>query len=124
MMYATHIIIAITAYLGLIVLGLPLSFDLGFAALIAGSIFPDIDHPHSLVSNFNVVTQFLSRGVERYSEHRKIVHSLIGAIVTTVIITVIALYFHLPLVFIFGFFFGYIMHLAADSLNPSGVGWL
>jgi len=124
MTYITHIVIAIAAYFGLIAIGVPLYLDLSFLALIAGSIFPDIDHPRSFVSNFNIFTNILSRQVTKYTVHRRFMHSILAAALSTAAIAALIVFLSLPLVTIFGFFFGYIMHLVGDTMTKSGIAWL
>ncbi|RLF41257.1 MAG: hypothetical protein DRN21_00550 [Thermoplasmata archaeon] len=101
MMYFTHIVIALTAYFGLIAIGFPLTLDLGFLAVILGSVFPDIDHPNSFISNFDI-TRPLSKAITSIDTHRGFMHSLLGAIIFTVIITPIVVWLNFPLVV--GFF--------------------
>lgn len=94
----------------------------GFAML--GSLLPDFDHPKSFISTLNSSIQFLSRHVSRIVLHRGIFHTLLAAMMAFIATTSLALYFDASLLYPFFLFVGYISHLAADSLNPTGVRWL
>jgi inner membrane protein len=94
----------------------------GFAML--GSLLPDLDHPKSLISTLNPSIQFLSRHISRVVLHRGIFHTLFAAMMVFIAMTLLALYFDVSLLYPFFLFVGYISHLAADSLNPTGVRWL
>ena len=94
----------------------------GFAIL--GSLLPDFDHPKSLISKINPMAQFVSRGISKLTPHRKHLHTLIAAVVAFIVTALLALYFSASLLYPFFLFIGYISHLAADSLNPTGIQWL
>jgi len=91
---------------------------------ILGSLLPDFDHPKSLISKINPMTQFVSRGISKLTPHRKYLHTLIAAVVAFIVTALLALYFSASLLYPFFLFIGYISHLAADSLNPTGIQWL
>lgn len=86
-----------------------------------GSIFPDIDHPRSLISRG--YWSILSVAIQKTTRHRGWTHSLFGAGVFTGFILLILWYLKANPFLSFGFFLGYISHLISDSLNPTGVNW-
>ncbi|MEM0332025.1 MAG: metal-dependent hydrolase [Archaeoglobaceae archaeon] len=91
-----------------------------FTALI-GSLLPDVDHPKSYINRkswgifYRVVLQ---------STHRGWMHSLFGAFIFTLISTLVFFYLCWDMLYSMVFLFGYLSHLLADSLNPTGVNWL
>ena len=95
-----------------------------YAAVIAAvaALVPDLDHPRGYLSRGNWA--IISIAIRRTTEHRGWTHSLIGAVIFTVISIVIFWYFHAKLLYAFPFFVGYLSHLLSDSLNPTGVKWL
>jgi inner membrane protein len=119
----THLVFAATVYLLFRRFGFYSGFDLPFAALLLGSVFPDIDHPRGLVSQMNLFRDF-SRVLRTAVTHRGFMHSFFAALVFLVLGVGVTLYFGLGVYIALGFFFGYLLHLVADSLNPSGIRWL
>lgn len=101
----THILIGVSVY------SLFFPFDLSLVlAVVLGSLFPDIDIATSKLGKYNPLTPFM--------KHRGRMHTLL-------ILGLIAL----PLSQINtsmakGFFFGYLMHLVADTFTPRGIMWL
>jgi len=94
-----------------------------YALILAlfGSVFPDIDHPRSLISRG--YWSVLSTAIRKTTGHRGWTHSLFGAGLFTGILLLILWYFKASLFLALGFFLGYISHLISDSLNPTGVNW-
>lgn len=113
-----------------ILFALPLYFGFGngnlvfLGSAIFGSLLPDIDHPMSFVSTLHPSIQFLSRHISEELGHRTFFHSLFAAIIFLLAATILALYFKGSLLYPLFFFAGYISHLAADSLNRTGIQWL
>ncbi len=92
-----------------------------FAALI-GSLFPDVDHPKSYI---NRKSWGLFYKAVLQSTHRGWTHSLFGAFIFTLISAMVFFYILCcDTLYSMLFLFGYLSHLLADSLNPTGVNWL
>ena len=98
------------------------------SAAAAGSLFPDIDHGESKISNTNFATKILANLFERILRHR-------GPIHTPVVGTALSLFIGLSLssakvssdtvcALTAGFASGFASHLILDSLNPGGIMWL
>jgi inner membrane protein len=77
--------------------------------IIVGSLLPDIDTPFSKLGKYNVFAAIML--------HRGITHSLLA----TGIIAAIGLLISPIMVWVA---VGYLSHLLADSLTPSGIRWL
>lgn len=80
------------------------------AGIIIGSLLPDIDTPYSLLGRYNPFSYV--------TEHRGFTHTLPGMGVFSLFVYVVFDDF------VYGFIFGYILHLVADSLTPMGIMWL
>ncbi len=126
MRHTTHVLFAIVIITAIYELLPPLKgfipYPYALLAAMFGSLFPDIDHPHSYISRG--YWEFLSRVVTATTEHRGWTHSIFGAVVFTIAAAVVLWYFQGDVRVSLGFMFGYISHLLSDSLNPSGVNWL
>lgn len=79
--------------------------------IVLGSLLPDIDHPGSKLGRY-------AYPVSSVVQHRGFTHSLIAALILPLPAILISTRYYLPLVA------GYLLHLLADTLNPSGVMWL
>ncbi|UZE93763.1 MAG: metal-dependent hydrolase [Candidatus Pacearchaeota archaeon] len=122
MMFRTHILFALFFYLLFITI-FPIQFSIIFTLVLCfGAILPDIDSPRSYV-NRNYLLGF-GRGVAAFSKHRGFWHSIYGLLIFFVISFVIVYFINAPLIFSIALPIGYFMHLAADSLNISGIKWL
>jgi inner membrane protein len=109
-----------TFYLLPRLLRVPVTVDLTFLAVLLGSLFPDIDHPNALLP-----THFSPfKHVSDFTDHRGIVHSLIGSIALWLAALAISLYIGFGVLVAFGFWFGYVTHLVADSMTKSGISWV
>lgn len=111
----THIVIGLTLTVGA---GILLEFNLveyAIAAIysVSGSLLPDIDHPGSLAGQ---LCPFLSIPINRKFGHRSITHSLVSLLVFTIVTICIG-----TLDAAIGLFCGYLGHIIADMLTPSGV---
>jgi inner membrane protein len=91
----------------------------------AAALLPDLDDPHSKLGRLVAPASW---AVKVTVGHRGPLHSLLGAVVVTLLAAFVLrfwcsysyVYDHLvPLVLA-----GYISHLVMDSLNPQGVPWL
>jgi inner membrane protein len=93
--------------------GLDPAEPVALSAALAGSLLPDIDHPHSWAGRkFRAISVPLSAVVG----HRGITHSLLAVIAGIAALAALGLDQPMaPLVV------GYLSHLAADGLTPSGV---
>ena len=78
-----------------------------------GAIFPDIDHPDSIVSK---KAPFVSKIVTRFVKHRTITHDIL----VYAVILVLMLVFKAPFV-LFGFPVGCISHLFLDGFTVNGL---
>lgn len=81
--------------------------------LLAGALLPDIDAENSIVGR-------KIKPLSRLLEHRGITHSLSGMVVFVAIMQVL-LYVTGIETSILAFMLGYLSHLVADSMTPSGV---
>ncbi|MCL6500517.1 MAG: metal-dependent hydrolase [Candidatus Pacearchaeota archaeon] len=120
-MFRTHILFALFFYI-LTVQLFALNFSIIFAAVLAfGAILPDIDSPSSFVNRKYLFG--IGKGIAAFSEHRGFFHSVFGILIC-VVISIIAFYFlRFSFVYALALPLGYFMHLAADSLNVSGIKW-
>lgn len=89
-----------------------------------GSIIPDIDHPKAFVSRAHWMLHGASHLLNIAVHHRGITHSLAALAAITGMV-----YYGLPglgldAALAVPFAVGYLSHLLADSLNPTGVKWL
>ena len=101
----THIIVALWIYF------LAYGFDpYHMSAILVGSLIPDIDTRYSILGRYNIFSYFM--------KHRGVTHTLVGmAMFSWVIYRIFG-------DFVWGFVFGYAMHLLMDSLTPMGIMWL
>jgi inner membrane protein len=93
------------------------------AAAAIGSLLPDIDHPSSTLSNLSPLTKTSSVVMNCVTHHRGATHSLAAL----GIITYLAATFGTQIGYYYAamaFAFGYLLHLAADSLTHAGIPWL
>lgn len=86
-----------------------------------GALVPDLDHPNGYISKGN--WEFLSIAVRKTTTHRGWTHSILGAVLFTLLSGTVFLLFKISLFYTIPFFIGYISHLISDSLNPTGVNW-
>jgi inner membrane protein len=104
--------------------------DLRTAAISAGiagvaALLPDLDDPHSKLGR---VVAPASWAVQVTVGHRGPLHSVLGAMVITLLAVIVLrfcyapvyVYNHLALLILSGYF----SHLVMDTLNPQGVPWL
>ena len=120
MQYRTHVTTTLAITLPLMVATNTLSFvSLGAVAL--GTVFPDIDEPHSWIG---ARTRGISDLIHTFFGHRGITHSLVGltlAFLTVLLMTTLTSFNLMTGLF---FVFGYGLHLIEDSFSKSGVKWL
>jgi len=86
-----------------------------FLASFLGSLFPDIDSPHSLISSF------LRFNVSKFLRHRGFTHTFFCLICVTVLSLITANCFSISFQYVLCFSVGYFSHLIADSFTVSGV---
>jgi inner membrane protein len=84
-------------------------FVLGFVLL--GSVFVDVDSYKSRAGN-----RWWVRPLQWMTRHRGILHSLVGAVVLSLVVGVFSRWAG------FGFFVGYVSHLVLDCFTRMGVG--
>lgn len=122
MMFRTHILFAVFFYIVAIKL-FSLNFSVLFTIILAfGAILPDIDHPKSFVNQKYLFG--VGRGIAIFSSHRGFFHSIFGAIIFFGIALVLIYFLNFSVFYAIALGTGYLLHLAADSLNVSGVKWL
>ena len=118
MRYTTHIAFGSTAVLAIAMFtGRPLALFLGS---IAGSLMPDIDSPDSYIGKRIPILPDL---IYNIWGHRTITHSLY-VVLAIGIFTLMLPFLNIKMMyqgFFHGFWFGYVFHILADCLNPSGV---
>jgi len=125
MIGTTHVAFALLCYYVIAHLaGLPFDVPMVFTFLIIGSLLPDIDHPRGFLARQSYLFRRASRGVGKFIRHRGIVHSLLAALIATAIVWVIAIFCCWETLAVACFSLGFVSHLAADSLNPTGIKWL
>jgi len=125
MMGTTHAAFALLCYYVIAYFaGLPFDDPMALTLLIVGSLLPDIDHPRGFLARQSYLFRRTSRGIGKFVAHRGIVHSFLAAVVATTIVWVIAISYNLEVLAVACFSLGFISHLAADSLNPTGIKWL
>ncbi len=123
-MGTTHLALAACLYLGLRTIGIDVSVDLVFMAVLIGSVFPDIDHPRSSIAQQSYLMKGISRAVFILSEHRGVVHSLLASLLLTAFLYSLLAEAGLGGTIALGFLFGYLTHLVGDSMTKGGVRWL
>jgi inner membrane protein len=121
MMFRTHILFALLFYI--LVLKV---FSIGFLPVFAlvlcfGSILPDIDSPSSFVNKKYLLG--IGNAVSAFSTHRGFFHSIFGALLFMIICFLLGLWLKFSAIYILALGAGYILHLAADSFNVSGIKW-
>ena len=79
--------------------------------IVIGSLLPDIDHPSSKLGRY-------AYPLSAVVQHRGFTHSLISSLILPLPAILISTRYYYALVV------GYLLHLLADTLNPSGVMWL
>lgn len=86
----------------------------GFGGIIMaalGSLLPDIDHPDSMLGKKIPIARLFNM------EHRGWTHSLLGLGIFSAILALFSIG-SVP-----GMALGYMLHLFADSMTPTGVAW-
>lgn len=84
-----------------------------FFLLLLGSVFPDIDEPHSKINQWSGI---VGRIITFFFQHRTIFHSLfLHVIIFFGIQYVIGTYYASAV------FLGYLAHILGDSMTPMGV---
>jgi inner membrane protein len=125
MLWRTHFLAGAAA--GLLLAGQADLKTMALSASIAGvaALLSDLDDPHSKLGRLVAPASWV---VKVTVGHRGPLHSLLGAMVMTLLAAFVLrfwythteVYGHLvPLVLV-----GYLSHLIMDSLNPQGVPWL
>lgn len=114
MMAGSHVVIGAAAWaVAANLSGLPGNAPEALAAAALGALLPDIDHPQSWAGRrMRVISVPLAMIVG----HRGITHSLIAVAAGVIVLAALGFgWMAAPVVV------GYLSHLAADSLTPSGV---
>jgi inner membrane protein len=123
-MATTHLALATCLYLGLRVIGVDMGVDLVLAAVLVGSVFPDIDHPYSSMAQQSLLFEGVSSAVSSLGGHRGVVHSLSACSFLTAALYVFLNRAGFGGAVAWGFGFGYLTHLLGDSMTKSGIKWL
>ena len=120
MMFRTHLLFALFAYIFVIKV-FSLNFSILFALLLCfGTILPDIDSPESYVNKKYLLG--FGKGIAFFSKHRGFWHSIFGLLIFIALATFI-FFINNYFIFVLALPLGYFLHLMADSLNPSGIKW-
>lgn len=121
MMFRTHILFALFFYL-LAIKIFSLNVSIIFAGIMAfGAILPDIDSPSSFV-NRKYLFGF-GKGISLFSKHRGFFHSVYGILIFGLVSIIVIYFIQASWIYMLALPFGYLLHLAADSLNVSGIKW-
>lgn len=121
MQYKTHVVTSLALGLPLIVSSNELT-AINVGALIVGSLLPDIDQPTSFLGKRN---KFVSGVTHKALGHRGGTHSIIGLVITFVLLAFIQGQYmsqnaqYMP----FWLVLGYLLHLIEDSFSKDGVRW-
>lgn len=100
----THIVLAIAIYLSIF------EFNIYALVLVAiGAILPDIDHVRSMLGKYNIFASLM--------KHRGFMHTLPALLLILLLFKVLNINNY------YAIMFGYLTHLLADSLTPSGIMW-
>lgn len=91
-----------------------------------GSDFPDIDHPKN---HLNITLQRLHLGWLLPKKHRGLYHTIWPVIALSFLTYFLfkhatSNFEHVCAIFLFGFTFGYLIHLIIDNFSYQGVLWL
>ncbi len=121
MMFRTHILFALFFYL-LFIKIFSIQVSLIFIGILAfGAILPDVDSPSSFVNRKYLFG--IGKGISLFSEHRGFFHSIYGILITAVVSIIFVYFVKASFIYTLALPLGYFMHLAADSLNVSGIKW-
>jgi len=90
-----------------------------YPAVIVGALLPDIDIENSKISsNLKPIAKIINwLGFK----HRGLTHSLLGGIILNLPFYALYRYDLIPKIIFTGLVIGYLSHLLADMLNPTGV---
>jgi len=119
MMAASHMALGGAAWVVVVKLGgaAPELSAAGMGMAVLGSLLPDIDHPGSAVGRR---LWMISRPLSMLIGHRGLTHSLLAVLAGVAALVLVAPSSDLA-VFVAPLAVGYLSHLAADALTPSGV---
>lgn len=121
MMFRTHILFAFFFYF-LFISIFSINFSIIFALFLCfGAILPDVDSPRSYI-NRNYLFG-IGKGIAIFSKHRGFFHSIFGLLIFFIISIIGVLLINAPPIYSLTLPVGYFLHLAADSLNVSGIKW-
>lgn len=135
MMGRTHIIIGVSYGVALIPTATQNGLtpgQLGFlmCGLVVGSLLPDIDHPHSLISQ---QLPLVGKVISKLTRHRGLFHSVLGVVIMFAWTRWLSIFIADGLSSVIqqadlatrnistGLMLGYILHIFADLLTVSGV---
>jgi len=90
------------------------------AALCLGSLFPDIDEPHSWIGSR---TRGFSDLINKLFGHRGLTHSVFGLLVVFLTMLLLVSIINFPSLIAVYFLLGYVLHLVEDSFSKSGIKW-
>lgn len=124
----THIFFGVLT--GEIIAKAVLHYDLEHSIMLAvsaavGSLFPDIDHPHSPISKSSFGTKAISCGLSRATKHRGPIHTPFFQLVFSMLLLIVLDLFNIEYSgeIVIGFLLGVFSHLILDSFNPTGIMW-
>ena len=110
MLWQTHVTIG--AITGALYAGQGREIFIAAGLSAVGALIPDIDTPNSKLGNITVV----SKGINSIFGHRGAMHSLVGCIFILLLLSAV-----IPKALLLYIGLGYLSHLFADMLNPSGI---
>lgn len=120
MQYRTHLTTSLA--ISLPIMGATGTLSIGsIGALALGTVFPDIDEPHSWIGSR---TRGVSDVIHLIFGHRGLTHSLVGLILAFLTVLLMATLTSFNLMTGMYFVIGYGLHLIEDSFSKSGVKWL
>ncbi len=114
MMAGSHVVVGASAWAGLaLAAGLAPAEPQALAAAALGALLPDIDHPRSWAGRR---LRAISVPLSLLVGHRGVTHSLLAVAGALAVLALLGTGFATAPVAV-----GYLSHLAADALTPSGV---
>lgn len=112
MLFPTHILLGIVFFL--LFKGFLAGNEIILLLLVLlGSLLPDLDSPHSKVSQWSGI---VGKIVSFFFRHRGILHSIVLHLLLFVIISYVFNVFYARALFI-----GYLAHVLGDGITPAGV---
>lgn len=94
------------------------------ATAAVGSLLPDIDHPQSMLSSSNRISQNVSESISAVTQHRGFTHTLAFiALILFGLFLLINPYTAYTNTVLVGILAGFLSHMVLDTLNEKGIMW-